>query len=138
MALAHDELDKMVGDLESCKNDLASESDSEMKMLFESEIEDLENSIEQKMEEIKILLLPKDENDDSNAIIEIRAAAGGEESALFGLELCRMYSHYADKKRWKVEYIDMNETELGGIKEATIMIKGKGAFSRMKYECTAC
>lgn len=86
------------------------------------------------MEDIKILLLPKDENDDSNAILEIRSAAGGEESALFCTELCRMYSHYAEKKRWKVEYIDVNETELGGIKEATLMIKGKGAFSRLKYE----
>lgn len=135
LANAHDELKNLVESLESCEKDFASESDAEMKALFETEIDDLKEKIEEKVEEIKILLLPKDENDDSNAIIEIRAAAGGEESALFGLELCRMYSHYADKKHWKVEYIDMNETELGGIKEATIMIKGKGAFSRMKYEC---
>ena len=135
LANAHYELKNLVESLESCEKDFASESDAEMKALFETEIDDLKEKIEEKVEEIKILLLPKDENDDSNAIIEIRAAAGGEESALFGLELCRMYSHYADKKHWKVEYIDMNETELGGIKEATIMIKGKGAFSRMKYEC---
>ena len=101
---------------------------------FEDEIQSLKEKIEKKVEDIKILLLPKDENDDSNAILEIRSAAGGEESALFCTELCRMYSHYAEKKRWKVEYIDVNETELGGIKEATLMIKGKGAFSRLKYE----
>ena len=120
--------------VESCEKDLETQTDLEMKELFQTEIDDLKSKINQKVEDIKILLLPKDENDDSNAIMEIRSAAGGEESALFCLELCRMYSHYAEKHRWKVEYIDMNETELGGIKEATILIKGKGAFSRLKYE----
>ena len=134
VAVAHGELADLVSDMERCKADLAKESDAEMKALFESEIESLKEKIEQKVEEIKILLLPKDENDDSNAILEIRAAAGGEESALFCLELCRMYSHYAERRRWKVEYIDMSETEIGGIKEATIMIRGKGAYSRLKYE----
>lgn len=134
LALAHEELKKLIENLENCESDLSSESDLEMKELFQNEIEELNKSIDEKVEEIKILLLPKDENDDSNAILEIRSAAGGEESALFCLELCRMYSHYAEKKRWKVEYIDMSETEIGGIKEATVMIKGKGAFSRLKYE----
>lgn len=134
VAVAHGELADLVSDMESCQADLAKESDAEMKALFESEIESLKEKIEHKVEEIKILLLPKDENDDSNAILEIRAAAGGEESALFCLELCRMYSHYAERRRWKVEYIDMSETEIGGIKEATIMIRGKGAYSRLKYE----
>lgn len=134
LAAAHVDLETLVSHLEGCQNDLQSESDSEMKALFEAEIEELETKIEEKMEEIKILLLPKDENDESNAILEIRAAAGGDESALFSLELCRMYSHYAEKNRWKVEYIDMSETEIGGIKEATIMVKGKGAFSKLKYE----
>lgn len=131
---AHEVLKELVCNLESCQKDLANETDDEMKALFVNEIETLENEIDAKTEEIKILLLPKDENDDSNAIVEIRSAAGGEESALFALELCRMYSHYAEKRRWKVEYIDMSETEIGGVKEATIMIRGKGAFSRMKYE----
>ena len=134
LSYAHSELRALTDDYINCKSDLAQESDAEMKALFESEVEALEDKIEAKMEEIKILLLPKDENDDSNAILEIRSAAGGEESALFCLELCRMYSHYAESRRWKVEYIDMSETEIGGVKEATIMIKGKGAFSRMKYE----
>lgn len=134
IAEAHVELAKLVEDMDSCQKDFEQEKDAEMKQLFESEIEDLKEKINNKIDDMKILLLPKDENDDSNAIVEIRSAAGGEESALFCLELCRMYSHYAEKKRWKVEYIDMSETEIGGIKEATIMIKGKGAYSRMKYE----
>lgn len=134
VANAYVELKDLVDNLDSCENDLKNETDSEMKNLFETEIFDLKEKISQKVEEMKILLLPKDENDDSNAILEIRSAAGGEESALFCLELCRMYSHYAERKRWKVEYIDMSETEIGGIKEATLLVKGKGAYSRLKYE----
>ena len=134
LANAHEELKKNLTDLDNCENDLKNEKDSEMKELFQSEIYRLREKVEKIVEDIKILLLPKDENDDSNAIVEIRSAAGGEESALFCLELCRMYSHYAEKKHWKVEYIDMSETEIGGIKEATLMIKGKGAYARMKYE----
>lgn len=134
LAAAHESLGELITNLESCQKDLQNETDAEMKALFEGEIEELEEKISAKTEEIKILLLPKDENDDSNAIVEIRSAAGGEESALFALELCRMYSHYAEKNRWKVEYIDLSETEIGGVKEATIMLRGKGAFARMKYE----
>ncbi len=134
IATAHEELKNLVQNLESCENDLKNETDEEMKQLFAAEIESLRAQIEQKTEDMKILLLPKDENDDNNAILEIRSAAGGEESALFSMELFRMYSHYAEKRRWKVEYIDVAETELGGIKEATILIRGKGAYSRMKYE----
>ena len=134
VANAYVELKNLVDNLDSCENDLKNETDSEMKNLFETEIYDLKEKISEKVEEMKILLLPKDENDDSNAILEIRSAAGGEESALFCLELCRMYSHYAERKRWKVEYIDMSETEIGGIKEATLLVKGKGAYSRLKYE----
>ena len=85
-------------------------------------------------EELKILLLPKDENDDSNVIIEIRGGVGGEESALFAYNLYRMYTMYAELKRWQVEIIDSNETEIGGIKEISFMIKGKGAYSRLKFE----
>lgn len=134
LANAHVQLAEFVQNLEDCENDLKQEKDAEMVALFKAEIDDLHEKIESKMEDIKILLLPKDENDDSNAIMEIRPAAGGEESALFCLELCRMYSHYAEKRRWKVEYIEMAETEIGGVKEATIMVKGKGAYSRLKYE----
>ena len=94
----------------------------------------LDEKIDKLCEEIKILLLPKDENDDKNIIMEIRAAAGGEESALFATELLRMYTHYAESHRWKVEIMDISETELGGIKEVTFVVQGKGAYSRLKYE----
>ncbi len=134
IANAYSSLLSLSQNLENCENDLKSESDPEMKSLFENEIRELKRQIEKQIEEIKILLLPKDENDDSNAILEIRAAAGGEESALFGTELLRMYSHFADKNRWKTEILDMNETELGGIKECTVLYRGKGAYSKLKYE----
>jgi len=130
----YDNYVKMKADYDGANELLEIETDLEMREMLKDEIKTLKEVLEQIEQNLKVLLLPKDENDDSNAIVEIRSAAGGEESALFCLELCRMYSHYADKRHWKVEYIDMNETEIGGIKEATIVIKGKGAFARMKYE----
>ena len=134
IANAYQELLSLSNNLDKCEEDIKTESDAEMKKLYESEISSLKEQIEKKVEEMKILLLPKDENDESNAILEIRSAAGGEESALFGLELLRMYTHYADKNRWKTEILDINETELGGIKECTVLFKGKGAYSKLKYE----
>lgn len=131
---AHDELTKLFEDYLSCEKEHESETDHELKQMFYDEMVSLKEKIEAKMEELKILLLPKDRNDDSNVIIEIRQAAGGEESALFCTELYRMYVMYAEKKRWSVEVMDINETELGGIKEITFMVKGKGAYSRFKYE----
>ena len=134
IANAYTSLLSLSQNLENCENDLKNEKDNEMKALFECEIKELKEKIEKQVEDIKILLLPKDENDDSNAILEIRAAAGGEESALFGAELLRMYTHFADKNRWKTEILDINETELGGIKECTVLFRGKGAYSKLKYE----
>ena len=134
IATAYTSLLSLAQNLENCENDLKNEKDNEMKALFEGEIKELKEKIERQVEDIKILLLPKDENDDSNAILEIRAAAGGEESALFGAELLRMYTHFADKNRWKTEILDINETELGGIKECTVLFRGKGAYSKLKYE----
>lgn len=134
IATAYTSLLSLSQNLENCENDLKNEKDNEMKALFEVEIKELKEKIEKQVEDIKILLLPKDENDDSNAILEIRAAAGGEESALFGAELLRMYTHFADKNRWKTEILDINETELGGIKECTVLFRGKGAYSKLKYE----
>lgn len=128
------ELNKCNEDLKSCKVSLEEEKDHEMRELFHEEIASLEKKIEILVEDIKILLLPRDENDDGNIIIEIRSAAGGEESALFATELMRMYNYYAEQKRWKVEIVDVNETELGGIKEATFIVRGKGAYARLKYE----
>ena len=134
IAFAHDRLEKLVRELELSEEGYQTETDHEMKEMFYEEISSLKSQIESEIEEIKILLLPKDANDDSNVIIEIRQAAGGEESALFCLELHRMYVMYAEKRNWKVEVMDINETEIGGIKEITFMVKGKGAYSRFKYE----
>jgi len=134
IANAHDKLEKMVKDLQMAEEGYKSETDNELRDLFYDEIGSLKEQIEKEIEEIKILLLPKDANDDSNVIIEIRQAAGGEESALFCSVLHRMYVMYAEKMRWKVEVMDLNETELGGIKEITFMVKGKGAYSKFKYE----
>lgn len=109
-------------------------NDPELKEMAEEEYYSSKKKIEEMEEELKILLLPKDENDDSNVIIEIRGGAGGEEAALFAYNLYRMYTMYAELKRWQVEIIDMNETEIGGIKEVSFMIKGKGAYSKLKFE----
>ena len=134
IAFSHDRLSKLVSELEDCKKQYESETDGELKGMFYDEIGRLKEEIEKEVEATKLLLLPKDENDDNNVIMEIRQAAGGEESAIFCSVLYRMYSMYADKKHWKVEVTDLNETEIGGIKEITFMIKGKGAYSRLKYE----
>ena len=109
-------------------------ADPDMKSMAEEEYYSSKEKIEKIEEELKILLLPKDQNDDNNVIIEIRGGAGGEEAALFAYNLYRMYTMYAELKRWQVEVIDINETELGGIKEVSFMIKGKGAYSRLKFE----
>lgn len=109
-------------------------ADPEMKEIAEEEYYSTKEMLPTLEEELKILLLPKDENDDSNVIIEIRGGAGGEEAALFAYNLYRMYTMYAELKRWQVEVIDLNETEIGGIKEVSFMIKGRGAYSKLKFE----
>ncbi|MBQ1454129.1 MAG: PCRF domain-containing protein, partial [Ruminococcus sp.] len=109
-------------------------SDTELKELAQLELEEAKEKIEELSEQLKILLLPKDPNDERNVIIEIRGGAGGEESALFSAVLFRMYSMYAASKGWTLELLNYNETELGGIKEADFLINGAGAFSRMKFE----
>ena len=109
-------------------------SDKEMKELAEMEIEDATKKLPIIEEEIKVLLLPKDPNDDKNVIVEIRGGAGGEEAALFAGVLFRMYTRYAERCRWEVEVLNENETGLGGYKEISFMITGKGAYSRLKFE----
>jgi len=113
---------------------VAKEHDKEMVELLHAEIAELKEDKEKTEEELKILLLPVDPNDEKNVIVEIRAGAGGEESALFATEIQRMYYMYAEKNRWKIDEIDINDTELGGLKEATFMIIGNGAYSKFKYE----
>ena len=109
-------------------------SDEEMKEMAKMEISDLEEKLETLEAEMKVLLLPKDPNDDKNVILEVRAGTGGEEAALFGSDLLRMYTRYAERRGWKTEIMEYNDTGMGGIKEASVLIKGKGAYSRLKYE----
>jgi len=108
--------------------------DKELKELAEEELKEAKVKITDCAEELKILLLPKDPNDDKNVIVEIRGGAGGEEAALFAGSLFRMYSMYAESRRWTIEVVNANETELGGYKEISFMIEGAGAYSRFKYE----
>ncbi len=130
---AYDRYLKAESEMSDCQ-DMMKGDDKEMAELAEVEYYELRDSRDAIIEELKILLLPKDPNDDKNVIIEIRAGAGGEEASLFGMELVRMYHRFAERLRWKVEDIDINDTELGGIKDATFMISGQGAYSKMKYE----
>ncbi len=109
-------------------------SDNDLKELAQLELDEAKQNIEELSEKLKILLLPKDPNDERNVIVEIRGGAGGEESALFSAVLFRMYSMYAEKRGYKIEIVNANETELGGYKEISFMIEGEGAYSRFKYE----
>lgn len=125
---------KIENDLNDAKAMLEIETDETMKDFFKQEIENAKASLEKLDYDLKVLMLPKDENDEKNVIMEIRGGAGGDEASLFAGEILRMYLRFAEINRWKVEIIDQNETELGGIKECTLMIKGKGAYSKLKYE----
>ena len=113
---------------------LDEESDEDLRELAKEELSDAKKRVEELENELKILLLPKDPNDDKNVIVEIRAGAGGDEAALFAAEIYRMYVHYADSRRWRCELISLNENGIGGFKEVIFMITGDGAYSRMKYE----
>ena len=108
--------------------------DPEFKEMVQQELDDAKAEVARLEEELKILLLPRDPNDSRNVIIEIRGGAGGEEAALFAQSLYRMYCMYAERRRWKTEILNINETELGGIKEVSFLIAGDGAYSRLKYE----
>ena len=113
---------------------LDEESDEEMRELAKEELNESKARIEELEQELKVLLLPKDPNDDKNVIVEIRAGAGGDEAALFAAEIYRMYVHYAESQRWKVETLEMEEIGIGGMKSVNFMITGQGAYSKMKYE----
>ena len=109
-------------------------SDEELRDLAKMELSELEESMEEIQSDLKLLLIPKDPNDEKNVIVEIRAGAGGDEAAIFAANLFRMYSMYSEKRRWKTEVMSMNATGVGGYKEVVFMVKGKGAYSRLKYE----
>lgn len=121
-------------DLEDCNSIIATETDAEMKNLARQEADELREALERDVEEIKLAMLPKDPNENNNVIMEIRAGAGGDEASLFGTELMKMYRHFADANRWKIEEVNMNYTELGGAKELVFMITGKGVYGKLKYE----
>lgn len=128
------EYKSVLNDLSESKAILEEESDEELRELAKMEISELEGQVEPLEAELKILLLPKDPNDEKNVIVEIRGGAGGDEAALFAGDLFRMYSRYAERRRWKMELLSASDTGVGGYKEVSFLIKGKGAYSRLKYE----
>ncbi|GAC1639569.1 MAG: peptide chain release factor 1 [Ktedonobacteraceae bacterium] len=133
VANKYDELlttDKQIAEMQELYNS----EDGEMRDMAYEEMQQFKAHKEQLLDNVKVMLLPKDIMDEKNAIVTIQGGAGGDEAALFAGELFRMYNRYADTKRWKIEVLDINDTEQGGIKDVTFVIKGKGAYSRMKYE----
>ncbi|MBO4251425.1 MAG: peptide chain release factor 1 [Clostridia bacterium] len=128
------EYKKVAKELADLERDIATETDKEMKDLMQEEILSCKDKLDQISSELRVLLLPKNPDDDKNVIMEIRAGAGGEEASLFAYELYKMYVKYAEKNRWKTEEIDNNSTELGGIKEVVFSISGKSAFGNLKFE----
>ncbi|MDF3002560.1 MAG: prfA [Bacillota bacterium] len=129
------EYKKTVDELKNTKEMLGEGGmDEELRELAKMELSELEERQEILSSELQVLLLPKDPNDERNVILEVRAGTGGEEAGLFGSDLLRMYMRYAERRGWKIEVMDINDTGIGGIKEAVILIKGRGAYSRLKYE----
>ena len=128
------EYKKSKQDIEDSLSMLEEESDDEMREMIKETLSESRSRVEELERELKILLLPKDPNDDKNVIVEIRAGAGGDEAALFAAEVYRMYVHYAEGQRWRVEMLNSDEIGIGGMKEVQFMITGQGAYSRMKYE----
>ena len=131
---AYKEYKQRKQDVEDSIAMLEMEDDEDMREMLKEELSDAKKRIEELENELKILLLPKDPNDDKNVIVEIRAGAGGDEAALFAAEIYRMYAHYAETRRWKIEVMEMDEIGIGGLKSASFMISGQGAYSVMKYE----
>jgi len=123
--------------IEDSKEMLSEDDDKELKEMIKTEISELEDKKSAFEEELKIMMLTKDQNDDKNVIVEVRGAAGGEEAALFAGDLFRMYTRYAERQGWKVEMLSSNPTDIGGYKEVIFEINGKDAYSRLKYESGA-
>ena len=129
-----DQYEKNLREQEGCRELLEEGLDPDMKELTLSELDELKTAEERLTEELKILLLPKDPNDERDVILEIRAGTGGEEASLFGSDLLRMYQRYAERHRYQVEFVEDNRTEMGGVKEVVLTLSGKGAYSRLKFE----
>lgn len=134
IVLAYREYKKIVADLNGARELLEEESDPEFTKVIQEEIKLLQSKKEEMEKKLKILLLPRDPNDEKNVIMEIRAGTGGEEAALFAADLFRMYTRFAEKQGWKVDVMNTSYTDLGGFKEVIFMIEGKGAYSRLKFE----
>ena len=134
LANAYDEMLKLTKEHKDISELIEMEEDVEMRSFYKEELFQNEQRQKELNEEVKILLLPKDENDEKNVIIEIRGGAGGDEASLFALEIMRMYQKYADRNNWQVEIMDFSETEAGGCKSAEFLIKGKGAYAKLKFE----
>ena len=131
---AYTEYKKCRQDIEDSLSMLEEESDEEMREMLKEELAAGKKRVEELEQKLKILLLPKDPNDEKNVIVEIRAGAGGDEAALFAAEMYRLYVHYAESQRWKVETLNVDEIGIGGMKEVNFMISGQGAYSKLKYE----
>ena len=128
------EYKKASEELEFAKELVDTEEDEELREMAKAEVSEQQDKLEKITSELKVLLIPKDPNDEKNVILEIRAGTGGEEAALFGGDLLRMYTRYTERHGFNIEIMDMNDTGIGGVKEAEVMIKGKGAYSRLKFE----
>lgn len=128
------EYKKALEDFEFSKENIKTEKDPDMREMLQEEIKELEERLPEYERELKILLLPKDENDDKNVIIEIRGGAGGDEAALFAGNLLRMYIRYAERRKWKIEILEKQEIGVGGMKEVAFLVIGQGAYSRLKFE----
>ena len=131
---AYREYKKCRQDIEDSLAMLEEENDEEMREMIKETLSESRRRVEELEQELKILLLPKDPNDDKNVIVEIRAGAGGDEAALFAAEIYRMYVHFAERQRWKVELLNVDEIGIGGMKEVNFQITGQGAYSKLKYE----
>ncbi|MCH5344515.1 MAG: peptide chain release factor 1 [Acetatifactor sp.] len=131
---AYKEYKKCKQDIEDSLAMLEEENDEEMREMIKETLSDSRKRVEELEQELKILLLPKDPNDDKNVIVEIRAGAGGDEAALFAAEVYRMYVHFAERQRWRVEMLNVDEIGIGGMKEVNFQITGQGAYSKLKYE----
>ena len=131
---AYTEYKKCKQDIEDSLTMLEEENDEEMRDMIKETLSEGKKRVEELEQELKVLLLPRDPNDDKNVIVEIRAGAGGDEAALFAAEIYRMYVHYAESQRWKVETLNVDEIGIGGMKEVQFVITGQGAYSKMKYE----
>ena len=134
IVMKYREYREVMDNIKESKQILQEESDEELRELAKMELSELECQVEPLENELRVLMLPSDPNDDKNVIVEIRGGAGGDEAALFAANLFRMYARYAERHRWKIELMSTNETGVGGYKEVSFMIKGKGAYSKLKYE----